>query len=422
MTRDSEFLALYADGLIVEAIESNEVAFLLKRAGDYFAKYGAPLPRGILLMMLDEPRGAGDKLDPELVLKHYDEAPEPSVDERAYLFDHARDWFRQKMMLASMSHAAELIEQGQPDDAQELLTRSLTDVAGLGDTDYGVELIDGVDAYLEELDLTYGEGSSLAIPTGMVAIDGVMRGGLRPGELGVFMAPTGRGKSHALVSVARHAFLEGYNVAYYTLEMSAFAIQTRVWTDIIDRPNDANFANEAHLIKETIGKYADQGTPLGSLIVKAYPSRTATVQTLSGHLAALERNKEWKPDLVVVDYGDILAPSTRRKERRIEETEIFIDLHSIAQALNVGVWTGTQTNREAASRDNVRDIDVAEAWGKMMIADWVWGLSQNETKEKPKHKMRLTPVKTRNAESIKDIPFKTDFSRSKFIESDGGDE
>jgi hypothetical protein len=70
----------------------------------------------------------------------------------------------------------------------------------------------------------------------------------------------------------------------------------------------------------------------------------------------------------------------------------------------------------------VRDIDVAEAWGKMMIADWVWGLSQNETKEKPKHKMRLTPVKTRNAESIKDIPFKTDFSRSKFIESDGGDD
>ena len=104
-----------------------------------------------------------------------------------------------------------------------------------------------------------------------------------------------------------------------------------------------------------------------------------------------------------------------RAQERIEQAEIFTDLRSLGEMVDAGVWSASQTNREAAKRGDVRDYDVSEAWGKIMVADYVWGLSQ-DADEKTEHRMRMSPVAIRNNEGKGDLPFEIDFSRSNFID------
>ena len=131
----------------------------------------------------------------------------------------------------------------------------------------------------------------------------------------------------------------------------------------------------------------------GKMIIKYYPTRAATVNTLSAHLKQLEL-KSIKPDLVIVDYADILRDNSGMREVRHQLGAVYEDLRGLAGEFKVPIWTASQANRSALEEEVIEATKVAEAYSKIMIADFVLSISR-QAQDKLSHTARCHIIKNR---------------------------
>ena len=108
-------------------------------------------------------------------------------------------------------------------------------------------------------------------------------------------------------------------------------------------------------------------------MIKYWPTKAASVQTLSSHLKQLEL-QEIKPDIVLVDYADILMGFG--KEKRFVLESIYEDLRALAGESNLPIWTASQANRSSLEEEVIDATKVSEAYSKIMIADFVISMSR----------------------------------------------
>ena len=111
------------------------------------------------------------------------------------------------------------------------------------------------------------------------------------------------------------------------------------------------------------------------MIIKYYPTKAATVNTLSAHLKQLEL-KNIKPDMIIVDYADILRDSSGMREVRHQLGAVYEDLRGLAGELEIPIWTASQANRSALDEDVIEAGKIAESYIKIMTADFVMSLSR----------------------------------------------
>ena len=122
-------------------------------------------------------------------------------------------------------------------------------------------------------------------------------------------------------------------------------------------------------VKEGIAKVE------GDLVVKYFPTKTASVNTLSAHLQKMRMmGKEF--DMVVVDYADILKDTSNAREVRHALGNIYEDLRVLAGEFEVPIWTASQANRSALDEEVIEATKVAESYQKVMTADFVVSLSR----------------------------------------------
>jgi replicative DNA helicase len=229
----------------------------------------------------------------------------------------------------------------------------------------GVEKNLGHD-YNIEIALRYEESVRNTVTTGWDVIDDLADGGLGSGELGVVVAPAGIGKSWALVNIGANAVKAGLNVVHYTLELNEHYVGLRydsVFTGIA--------AQDLRYHQDKISKMVE-GLP-GHLTIKYYPTKGAGINTLAAHLERCRIN-DAKPDLIIVDYADLLRG--HGKEKRLEIGNIYEDLRGMAGEYQIPVWTASQANRSALSEDVIQADKIAEDYSKIMTADFVASLSR----------------------------------------------
>ena len=113
----------------------------------------------------------------------------------------------------------------------------------------------------------------------------------------------------------------------------------------------------------------------GGLIIKEYPTKSASTRTLENHLERL-RQRDFKVDMIIVDYGDLLKPNVIRKEKRMELESIYEELRAIAQKNNCPVWTASQTNRSGLNAEVITMESISEAFNKCFVADFIFSVSR----------------------------------------------
>ena len=144
--------------------------------------------------------------------------------------------------------------------------------------------------------------------------------GLGACELGVVVAPAGIGKTWCLQSMGASAVKRGLNVVHYTLELNQNYVGLRYDT-VFSGVTTADIKYYQDDVKKKIDQLK------GTLLIKYFPTKSATVQTLAAHLSQIEIQGT-KPDLVLVDYADILKGMGSEKRHILEN--IYEDLRGLA--------------------------------------------------------------------------------------------
>jgi len=83
-----------------------------------------------------------------------------------------------------------------------------------------------------------------------------------------------------------------------------------------------------------------------------------------------------KPDVIIVDYADLLRGAGRTQDLRHELGNIYEDLRGMAGEYEIPVWTASQANRSALEEDVIGADKIAESYAKIMTADFVISLSR----------------------------------------------
>jgi replicative DNA helicase len=206
------------------------------------------------------------------------------------------------------------------------------------------------------------------VPTGWDVVDSVIGGGLGPGELGVIIAPSGIGKSWALATIGANALRVGKNVVHYTLELNENYVGLRYDT-IYTGIEPGKIPEHPDTIKELVEQIK------GDIIIKYYPSRTITSHTIQAHVQQMA-SLGFKPDLIIVDYADLMSAVARTDARYQELGAVYEELRGLAGELKVPIWTASQTQRSALQDEVIQADKIAESYSKIMTADLVLSISR----------------------------------------------
>jgi len=255
--------------------------------------------------------------------------------------------------------------------------------------------------------------STSAVHTGITELDECFaHHGVGRGEMIIWMGPSNRGKSMAMSQHARRAVFTGLKAVHFSLEMSEDDVRER-YDAALAGIAMRDLVREEHAVKAKVDKL---GATFGNVLnIKEFPAGRATVSMLRNHIRNLIRMGWGTPDLIVVDYGDLLRPEVRRKEKREELSDIFTDLKGLGTEFQAAMCTGTQANRAAFQKEVVSMEDVAEDIGKMMIADMVIGLCQTR-EEYLQGVMRLCVAKNRKEKHGHEIKIFQDLSKGVFYQ------
>lgn len=252
------------------------------------------------------------------------------------------------------------------------------------------------------------------MPTGITELDVYLNGGLRPKQLGIWMAPTSRGKSLSLCHCGKRAVIMGRKVLHYTMELGEEEISER-YDSSFSRIKMSDLAERETEVSSTLEKL---GLRWGNaLIIKEYPAGKPTVATLHAHYNQCARNG-FVSDLILIDYLDQMKPAQKRLQKREELSDLTTELRGWATELKVPIWTATQSQRIAISMATHTEEQVGEDIGKVNIADVV--ITLNQTREEYiQHVMRLFLAKNRNGPRYREVTINNDLERMCFYVSPG---
>jgi len=300
-----------------------------------------------------------------------------TIEDSEYIIETSLDFCRKQKLKEAMLKSVKLLKNSSFDEISQVINEALK----LGsDSNFGHD-------YVKDFEQRFIFKARNPIATGWAEIDAITHQGLGQGELGVVIAPTGAGKSMALVHMGAQAMKAGKNVVYYTLELSETVVGSRFDSCITNVP-----LNDLSAFKEEI--YEKVQMIEGNLIVKEYPTKSASCQTLKNHLEKLV-NRGFKPDMVLVDYGDLLRPISTLREKRHELETIYEQLRAIAQTHGCCVWTASQTNRSGLNAEVITMESISEAFNKCFVADFIFSISRT-AEDKLANTGRIFVAKNRN--------------------------
>jgi replicative DNA helicase len=301
-------------------------------------------------------------------------------DDDEYVKEKSLDFCKKQKLKEAILKSVDLLQSQSFDQIQKVINEAMN----LGaDNDHGHDYHKDV---LDRFELKMRN----PVSTHWDEIDMITKGGLGKRELGVVVAPTGAGKSMALAHLGAMAVVKGKTVVHYTLELADTVVGQRYDSCItgIDLKHLMTMKDSILQVIEHIP---------GQLIIKEYPTKSASTRTISTHLEKLKQ-KGINPDMIIVDYADLLKPTAsgfKTQELRHSLGNIYEELRAIGQVWDIPVWTASQTNRSGLNAEVITMESISEAFSKCFVADFICTISRT-IEDKTENKGRLFVAKNRN--------------------------
>jgi replicative DNA helicase len=354
---DKKFLVNINDILSDDYFDNSAHKWIVKETLKYFYKYHSTPTLEVLKTELK-------KIDNEVlqvsVKEQLREAYQSAEDDLEYIEEEFSNFCKNQQLKKALLNSVDLLKAGDYDSIRGMIDNALK--AGQ-DKAIGHE-------YNKDVESRYRENHRLTVPTPWPILNESLQGGLGGGDFGLIFGNPGGGKSWALVALGGTAIKLGYNVVHYTLELGE---------DYVGRRYDAFFTN---ISVSDIGKHKAQIEKAtaelpGNLIIREYSPGQATISTIESHIEKC-KSLGFKPDLVIIDYVDLLSSKRRSVDKKQEIDDIYISTKGLAKQLNLPVWSVSQVNR-AGAKDNIIEGDnAAGSYDKMMVTDFALSLSRKK--------------------------------------------
>jgi|TARA_R110000803_G_scaffold80023_1_gene145754 replicative DNA helicase len=368
-----EFLVNIHDIISDEYFENPAHKWAIKEILNYYDKYHTTPELETLKIELQ-------KIDNEVlqisIKEQLKQAFVASDDDLEYVKEEFTNFCKNQQLKKALMTSVDMLKMGDFESIRMLVDNALK--AGQ-DKNVGHE-------YIKDIEERYKENSRVCVATPWNQINEILQGGLGGGDFGIIFGNPGGGKSWSLVALGGHAVQTGQTVLHYTLELGE---------DYVGRRYDAFFCNQD---VSTIGFYKDKVEEIipelpGRLIIKEFPTGRATISTIESHISKCT-NMGMKPDLVIIDYVDLLSSRRKNRERKDEIDDIYTSTKGLAKQLDIPIWSVSQVNRAGAQDDIIEGDKAAGSYDKMMISDFAMSLSRKK-EDKVKGTGRLHIMKNR---------------------------
>ena len=391
---DRPFCDQVEEVLNVNFFELKYLRAFVTKIFEYRVKYGSqPTPKIFDSIIRT---GLNDESDliQEQVRKYFARTAIKTNTDKDYIKDTALDFCKKQKLKEAILKSVDLLKNSSYDEIKNVIDTALK----LGiDSDYGHD-------FIRDFEMRYQFRSRNPVTTGWQALDNITKNGLGKGELGVVIAPTGAGKSMVLAHLGAQAVQQGKNVIHYTLELSEAVTGLR-YDSCISGVRLGDLQTMKDMVYDSI-KEVD-----GKLIIKEYPTKSATVNNLRSHLEKLKKNNI-DIGMIIVDYGDLLKPVGNYREKRNELESIYEGLRSLAQEFECPAWTASQTNRSGLNAEVITMESISEAFSKCFVADMIFSVSRT-VEDKNTNQGRIFVAKNRNGPDGMVFPIFMDTSRVK---------
>lgn len=261
------------------------------------------------------------------------------------------------------------------------------------------------------------------------------------GEMLVFMAAKGAGKSWFVVDIGTKCILQKAKVLHVTLEMSEERVAQRYYQrffaigkrkeeyditkfEFDDYDRISGFKKRKRSVKVSLdspdikaylkSKMKVWGVKLGRLLIKGFPTKSLTIAKLESYLNLIELQHNFIPNVLIVDYPDLMWVD--KDNARLSIGITLEELRGLLQKRNLAGIFPTQTNRAGWDAATVKGSMVAEDASKFRTADMVLIYSRTPD-EKERNLARLYVEKNRNDEGEFSVVISQAYKTGQFVVS-----
>jgi archaellum biogenesis ATPase FlaH len=320
-----------------------------------------------------------------------------------WLMDEFENFSRHKGLERAILQSADLLEKGEYGPVEKLVKDAIQISLN---KDMGTDYFEDPRARLEGLKNSNGQ-----ISTGWPTIDKKLYGGFNRGELNIWCAGSGGGKSLFLANMGVNWAMAGLNVLYLTFELSESLVAMRLdsmMTGITTRDIFRNL-DDVELKVKTIGKRS------GSIQIKYMPSGK-NCNDIRAYLKEYQVKKGVKPDVILIDYLDLMMPLSVKvspSDLFVKDKYVSEEIRNLAMETQCITVTASQLNRAAVEEIEFDHSHISGGLSKIMTADNVIGIfTSRAMRERGRYQIQF--MKTRSSSGVGqkvDLDFNVDTLR-----------
>jgi replicative DNA helicase len=353
---DRDFLITISESLSDDYFENTSHQWIIKEILKYFNKYHT-------VPSMDAIKVEVQKIDNEVLkiaikeqlVQAYRESEQTDIQ---YIKDEFLGFCKNQQMKRAIVTSADLLVTNDFDSIRQIILNALK-IGGVRSIGH---------EYEKDVETRYREDNRAPIPFPWDTFNNITQGGVGKGELAIVFGSPGGGKSWAIIAMAAHAAKLGFNVLYYTLELSETYVARRIDANLLNIPVDQITKHRAEVERIV------ENLP-GKIKVKEFPAGKTTLDNIEQHIEQLKTQYEFNPDVIFIDYIDLLKNSAKD---RLEGTEdIYTSVRGLAMELGLPIITPSQANRTGAKSDIIEGENIAGSYSKLMIGDIVVSLARN---------------------------------------------
>jgi replicative DNA helicase len=350
---------------------------LISEVVSFFTKYNKPATKEILSIEVGNRKDLNDKELAEVNDYLNGLSAEPVNED--WMLENTEKFCKDRAVYNAILSSIKIIDGGDKVNTKDAIPSILSDALAVSfDNHIGHDYLDDSN---ERYDFYHRVEEKISFDLEM--FNKITKGGLSKKTLNIALAGTGVGKSLFMCHVGASCLTQGKNVLYITMEMAEERIAERIDANLLNLTMDELKVIDKDIYDSRIAKITSKTK--GKLIVKEYPTAGAHTGHFRALLEELKLKREFRPDIIFIDYLNICA-SQRMKQGGSINSYTYIksiaeELRGLAVEYNVPIVSATQTTRSGFTNSDPGLEDTSESFGLPATADFMFALVSNEELE-----------------------------------------